>query len=124
MAAAAAPAAAKPPAAAVAQRAAQAPRASADLEAIFAEPEEETPLELEEVVAIGTDPVLAQGGTHAAFLGGDTGPEADPFRPIEPSDTTVALFGESDDLSGSHGSMLGDDGAGDLDDLFADLVKD
>jgi type II secretory pathway predicted ATPase ExeA len=112
---------APPHAAGFVQRARVAAKPPADLEAIFAEPEEEAPIELEEVVAIGTDPLRAQPGATVALL--DDAPEADPFRPIEPSDATVALFGESDDLSGSHGS-IGEDSAGDLDDLFADLVKD
>jgi type II secretory pathway predicted ATPase ExeA len=90
------------------------PRALAtpDLEAVFAE--EDAPLELEEVVAIGTDPLT----------GPDEADGADPFAsenlaPETAADATVALFGEAEDLSNP-----GDDSTGDLDDLFADLVQE
>jgi type II secretory pathway predicted ATPase ExeA len=100
-----------------------APTPVSDLEAIFAE--EEAPLELEEVVAIGTDPLRAQAGASAARLGGDDTFGSDPFGSNAAPDTTVALFGESGDLSGGEPPTLAnEDSAGDLDDLFADLVKD
>jgi hypothetical protein len=86
--------------------------ATPDLEAVFAE--EDAPLELEEVVAIGTDPMT----------GPDEADGADPFAsenlaPETAADATVALFGEAEDLSNP-----GDDSTGDLDDLFADLVQE
>jgi type II secretory pathway predicted ATPase ExeA len=89
--------------------------ATPDLEAVFAE--DDAPLELEEVVAIGTDPM--------------TGPnEADGASPFAPedlvpetaADATVALFGEAEDLSNP--GEDNDDSASDLDDLFADLVQE
>ncbi len=112
---------------------APAPRAQApakpkpsDLDAIFAE--EETPLELEEVIAMGTDPMRTQASPTVALLSDAESFGPDPFRRIEPprADATVALFGDGPDLPGgdadsSHGV---DDSSGDLDDLFADLVKE
>lgn len=86
--------------------------ASPDLDAVFAE--EDAPLELEEVVAIGTDPVSEPNGADAEspFAMESLAPETNP-------DATVALFGEAQDLSAPS-----DDSAGDLDDLFADLVQE
>jgi type II secretory pathway predicted ATPase ExeA len=122
-----APVAAAAPA--VVQRAAAAVKPAADLDAIFAEAEpeaeEEVPLELEEVVAVGTDPLRVQGAATRALLGDDDSLGPDPFRRIEAPDATLALFGESQDFSGDpQGSLRGEDSGGDLDDLFADLVKD
>jgi type II secretory pathway predicted ATPase ExeA len=84
--------------------------ATSALEAVFAE--DETPLELEEVVAMGTDPVSEPNGAleAPAFATEELAPETAP-------DATVALFDEGLDRSDS-------DSAGDLDDLFADLVQD
>ena len=120
------------PQAPVAAPAPPAPRAPApaktkasDFEAIFAE--EETPLELEEVVAIGTDPVRAQASPTVALLGEDESFGPDPFRRMEapPADATVAFFGDAQDLtSEAQAERSGDDSSGDLDDLFADLVKE
>jgi hypothetical protein len=94
-----------------------------ELDPIF--DEEEAPLELEEVVAVGTDPLRAQPAAGVALLGDDDSLGPDPFRRIEAPDATVALFGESQDFSGdSHASLRGEESGGDLDDLFADLVKD
>jgi hypothetical protein len=108
---------------AVVQRATAAPKAAAELDAIFAE--EEAPLELEEVVAVGTDPLRAQAAAPVALLGNDDPFGPDPFRRAPAADATVALFGEPRDLSDpGHGSLRGEDSAGDLDDLFADLVKE
>ena len=108
---------------AVVQRATAAPRAAAELDAIFAE--EEAPLELEEVVAVGTDPLRAQPAAPVARLGHDDSFGPDPFRRAPAADATVALFGEPHDLSDpGHESLRGEDSAGDLDDLFADLVKE
>ena len=86
--------------------------ASPDLDAVFAE--EDAPLELEEVVAIGTDPVSEPNGADAEspFAMESLPPETNP-------DATVALFGEAQDLSAPS-----DESAGDLDDLFADLVQE
>lgn len=110
---------------AVVQRASASAKPAADLDALFAEVEEEPPLELEEVVAVGTDPLRAQPAASVALLGDDDALGADPFRRMEGPDVTVALFGESQDFSGdSHGSLSGEESGGDLDDLFADLVKD
>jgi type II secretory pathway predicted ATPase ExeA len=111
------------PTPAVVQRATPAAKPRVDLDAIFAEAEEEAPLELEEVIAVGTDPLRPQATTVALLDDDSLGP--DPFRRIEPPDTTVALFGESQDFSGdAPASPSGEDSGGDLDDLFADLVKD
>jgi type II secretory pathway predicted ATPase ExeA len=86
--------------------------AAPDLEAVFAE--EDAPLELEEVVAVGTDPVTGANGADGAspFSSEALAPETSP-------DATVALFGEPEDLSAPN-----EDSAGDLDDLFADLVQE
>jgi type II secretory pathway predicted ATPase ExeA len=86
--------------------------ATPDLEAVFAE--EDAPLELEEVVAIGTDPLT---GSNEADGAGPFAPEN--LAPETAADATVALFGEAEDLSAPT-----DDSAGDLDDLFADLVQE
>ena len=119
---AAAPVAAAGAAPAVVQRASAA-KPVADLDAIFAE--EEAPLELEEVVAVGTDPLRAQPPATVALLGDDDTLGPDPFRRMEAPDATVALFGESEDFSGdAHARLSGEDSGGDLDDLFADLVKE
>ena len=99
-----------------------APAPVSDLEAIFAE--EEAPLELEEVVAIGTDPLRAQAGASVALLGDDSfGP--DPFgaapRPTRPSRSSAKA---ATSPAASRSRCANEDSAGDLDDLFADLVKD
>lgn len=108
---------------AVVQRTSAAAKPAVDLEAIF--DEEEVPLELEEVVAVGTDPLRAQATAGVALLGDDDSLGPDPFRRVEAPDATVALFGESQDFSGdAHASLRGEESGGDLDDLFADLVKD
>jgi hypothetical protein len=86
--------------------------ATPDLEAVFAE--EDAPLELEEVVAIGTDPLT---GSNEADGAGPFAPEN--LAPETAADATVALFGEAEDLSAPS-----DDSHGDLDDLFADLVQE
>jgi general secretion pathway protein A len=119
------PAPAAPPPPARPQAPAQ-PKPS-DPDAIFAE--EETPLELEEVIAMGTDPMRAQASPTVALLGDAESFGPDPFRRIEPprADQTVALFGDgAEDLPGadSHASHAGEDSSSDLDDLFADLVKE
>ena len=90
------------------------------LDAIFAE--DETPLELEEVVAQGTDPGREKPAAPPALLADDEGP--DPFRRIEAPDATLALFGDAEDFSDPLPDYAGEDSAGDLDDLFKDLVKD
>jgi hypothetical protein len=108
---------------AVVQRTSAAAKPAVDLEAIF--DEEEVPLELEEVVAVGTDPPRAQPAASVASLGDDDSLGPDPFRRVEAPDATVALFGESQDFSGDAPAPLrGEESGGDLDDLFADLVKD
>jgi type II secretory pathway predicted ATPase ExeA len=114
--------AAAPAAPAVMQRASAPAKPPADLDAIFAE--EEAPLELEEVVAVGTDPLRASPAATVALLGDDDAPGPDPFRRIAP-DATLALFGESEDFSGdSDAALRGEESGSDLDDLFADLVKE
>ncbi len=100
-----------------ARSAAPAPRpglAERDLEAIFEEAE--VAIELEEVVATGTDPMRAfAGATIAIFDDAASEPDA-----------TMALFADSsDDLGADSPIPLGGaDSAGELDDLFADLVKE
>jgi type II secretory pathway predicted ATPase ExeA len=86
--------------------------AAPDLDAVFAE--EDAPLELEEVVAVGTDPVTDADGADGASPFGSRS-----FARETSPDATVALFGEAEDLSGPS-----DDSTGDLDDLFADLVQE
>jgi len=106
--------ASRPPAPAVVQRAPvvepEVQAAVSDLDAVFAE--EETPLELEEVVAIGTDPTrgLSLDDAASPFDAGSFAPESSP-------DATVAFLGNDEGFSP-------EDSAGDLDDLFADLVQD
>jgi hypothetical protein len=115
--------AAAPLTAAVMQRGRAAKKPVPELDPIF--DEEEAPLELEEVVAVGTDPLRAQLAGSVAPLDDDDSLGPDPFRRMEAPDATVALFGESQDFSGdSHASLRGEESGGDLDDLFADLVKD
>jgi len=113
------------PAPAAAKRPAPAPKAPlaapSTLDAIFAE--EEVPLDLEEVMAVGTDPMRSKSA--ATVLQDDDSLGADAFPREGAPDATVALFGETNDLSGpEHLPLDGEDSAGDLDDLFADLVKE
>jgi hypothetical protein len=90
-----------------------------DLDAIFEEAE--VALELEEVVAIGTDPMRAVAGETVALFGdrNELGASSEP-------DATMALFADSKSDLGAHpgDATRGDDSGADLDDLFADLVKD
>ncbi|MGH8311359.1 MAG: hypothetical protein ACRETX_16400 [Steroidobacteraceae bacterium] len=76
-------------------------------------------------MAIGTDPPHAQANASVARRGDDDSFGPNPLGRGAAPDTTVALFGESGDLSGGEPlTLANEDSAGDLDDLFADLVKD
>jgi type II secretory pathway predicted ATPase ExeA len=111
---------------------AAAPKRSAphDLDAIFEEPADAA-IELEEVVAIGTDPMRGAASPTVAILDDASDLDASfeaAFEPIsEPdpeSDAATALFAE-EDMAPSPGIPLRhEDSNGDLDDLFADLVKE
>jgi hypothetical protein len=93
-----------------------------DLPAIL--DEAEVAIELEEVVATGTDPLRASAGATVALFGDASRLDAAFGVESEP-DSTLALFAESDDF-GSESPRLrhGEDSGAELDDLFADLVKD
>jgi type II secretory pathway predicted ATPase ExeA len=99
--------------------------ASRDLDAIFEEAD--AAVELEEVVAIGTDPMRGAASETVAILGDAASLEA-AFEPIsEPdpeADAANALFAEDDMADAPAIPLRGDDSNGDLDDLFADLVKE
>ena len=86
--------------------------------------ETEVAIELEEVVATGTDPLRASAGATGALFGDASRLDAAFGAESEP-DSTLALFAESGDF-GSESSRLrhGEDSGAELDDLFADLVKD
>jgi general secretion pathway protein A len=108
------------------ERAAAAPaskRASPrELDAIFEEPE--LAMELEEVVAVGTDPLRGAAGATVALLP-DSDSLDDAFAKAAEPDATMALFADSDqELSATAIPLHGEDSGGDLDDLFADLVKE
>lgn len=123
--------AAPPPA----RKAAPAPRAAAavaapaakraparDLDAIFEEVD--AAIELEEVVATGTDPLRGTGNETVALIG-DAASLEDAFGKDAAPDATMALFADAQDEVGSRTIPLrGEDSSGDLDDLFADLVKE
>lgn len=126
------PAAAPP---APARKAAPAPRVAAavaasaakrapgrDLDAIFEEVD--AAIELEEVVATGTDPLRGTGNETVALIG-DAASLEDAFGKDAAPDATMALFADAQDAVGSRTIPLrGEDSSGDLDDLFADLVKE
>ncbi len=84
------------------------------IEALFEE--QEAAIELEEVVASATDPLRAAAGATVALFGAGA---------AEP-DATMALFADSGDDLGAESSVprRGEDSASELDDLFADLVKE
>jgi type II secretory pathway predicted ATPase ExeA len=119
------------PAPPVAPSAAAAKRASSrDLDALFDEPAEPA-IELEEVVAIGTDPMRGMAGPTVAILDDSSDLDAsfeaafDPASEPEPEvDAAAALFAEDDMADAPAIPLRSDDSSGDLDDLFADLVKD
>jgi hypothetical protein len=119
--------AAPPPRAAAAAPAAPAPPAvkrapARDLDAIFEEAD--VAMELEEVVAIGTDPLRGAASATVALIG-DAGSIEDAFGKDEAPDATMALFADAADEVGRRTMPLRvDDSSGDLDDLFADLVKE
>jgi general secretion pathway protein A len=93
-----------------------------DLDAIFEEPE--LAMELEEVVAVGTDPLRGAAGATVALLGDSDSLDAAFEKAAEP-DATMALFADSDEeMSATAIPLRGEDSGGDLDDLFADLVKE
>ncbi len=91
-----------------------------ELDAIFEEAD--AAIELEEVVAIGTDPLRSAPHETVAMLG-DTSAIDEAFEKASEPDATMALFADSDDLANAI-PLRGDDSGGDLDDLFADLVKE
>jgi len=103
--------------------AAPAKRAPArELDAIF---EDDPAMDLEEVVAIGTDPLRGAPSETVAMLG-DTSEIDAAFEKASEPDATMALFADSDEEIGGGRAvpLRNDDSGADLDDLFADLVKD
>ena len=93
-----------------------------DLPTIFEEAD--VAIELEEVVATGTNPLRASAGATVALFG-DASRLEDVFGAESESGATLALFAESADLGAeTYDSRRGEDSGAELDDLFADLVKD
>lgn len=93
-----------------------------ELDAIFEEPD--LAMELEEVVAVGTDPLRSSAGATVALLG-DSDSLDDAFANIDEPDASTALFADSEEeMSATAIPLRGEDSGGDLDDLFADLVKE
>jgi type II secretory pathway predicted ATPase ExeA len=92
-----------------------------ELDAVF---EDAEAIELEEVVATGTDPLRVGAGATVALFGDSSRLDA-AFDTSGEAGATLALFADSDEL-GSEGSSLrnGEDSGREIDDLFADLVKD
>ena len=116
--------AAPPKPAAPAPAPAPAPKRAAarDLDAIFEEAD--LAMELEEVVAIGTDPLRSAAGATVALIG-DAASLEDAFGTDAEPDATMALFADTEEDVGPRTIPLrGEDSSGDLDDLFADLVKE
>jgi type II secretory pathway predicted ATPase ExeA len=86
--------------------------------------EMEAAIELEEVVATGTDPLHAGAGATVALFGDASQLDAAFHAAGEPG-ATLALFAEPDDLGSESPDLRhGEDSGAELDDLFADLVKD
>jgi hypothetical protein len=86
--------------------------------------EMEAAIELEEVVATGTDPLRAGAGATVALFGDASQLDAAFDAAGEPG-ATLALFADSDDLGSESPDLRhGEDSGAELDDLFADLVKD
>jgi general secretion pathway protein A len=115
---------ARTPAPAPARKAAAPKRAAAparDLDAIFEEAD--SAIELEEVVAIGTDPVRGGAAETTALMADEAEFDAD-FEKEGVPDATVALFVDTDEPVAPGSPQRGEDSSGDLDDLFADLVKE
>jgi hypothetical protein len=77
--------------------------------------EAEAAIELEEVVATGTDPMRGNPAATVAIFGD-----------VENDDgsATMALFADADELGAEPVELRGEDSGQELDDLFADLVKD
>jgi type II secretory pathway predicted ATPase ExeA len=101
-----------------------------DLDAIFEDPAEAA-IELEEVVAIGTDPMRGVASETVTILNDTSSLDASfeaAFEPIsEPdpeADAAGALFAEDDMADAPVVPLRHEDSSGDLDDLFADLVKE
>ena len=117
------PAPPKPAAAAPVAPAPAPKRAPArDLDAIFEEAD--VAMELEEVVAIGTDPLRGNASETVALIG-DASSLEDAFGEDAAPDATMALFAETaDEVARRTMPLRVDDSSGDLDDLFADLVKE
>ena len=109
-----------PPKAAAAAPVRRAP--ARDLDAIFEEAD--VAIELEEVVATGTDPM--RGAASETALIGDVSALDNAFESAAEPDATMALFADADeDDAGRRAIPLrGEDSGSDLDDLFADLVKE
>jgi general secretion pathway protein A len=110
-----------PAAAPAPKRAAPPPR---ELDAIFEE--EAAAIELEEVVAIGTDPLRTSHASETVALLDDDGDLDAAFEKAAEPDASTALFADSDDFDSGRAIPLrtNEDSSGDLDDLFADLVKE
>jgi type II secretory pathway predicted ATPase ExeA len=115
--------AAPPPRAAAAVAAPAVKRATArDLDAIFEEAD--VAIELEEVVATGTDPLRGAASETVALIG-DAASLEDAFGKDAAPEATLALFADAEDEVGRRTIPLrSEDSSGDLDDLFADLVKE
>jgi hypothetical protein len=93
-----------------------------ELDAIFEEAD--AAIELEEVVAIGTDPLRSSPQETVALLG-DTSAIDEAFEKAGEPDATMALFADDDFEDGRAIPLRSnEDSSGDLDDLFADLVKE
>jgi type II secretory pathway predicted ATPase ExeA len=92
-----------------------------ELAPIFEEPE--AAIELEEVVAVGTDPMRGSAAATVALFGDAAGIDA-AFDDAGEPDATFALFADSDDPDPEAAGHSGEDSNAELDDLFADLVKD
>jgi general secretion pathway protein A len=112
--------AAPPPKAAAAAPVRRAP--ARDLDAIFEEAD--AAIELEEVVAIGTDPM--RGAASETTLIGDISALDNAFENANEPDATMALFADADEDDAGRRTIpvREEDSGSDLDDLFADLVKE
>jgi general secretion pathway protein A len=93
-----------------------------ELDAIFEEAD--AAFELDEVVAVGTDPMRGELSETVALMG-DTSAIDEAFEKASEPDATMALFADADELESDRAIPLrNDDSGADLDDLFADLVKE
>jgi len=110
--------AAPPPKVAAAAPVRRAP--ARDLDAIFEEAD--AAIELEEVVATGTDPM--RGAASETALIGDISALDDAFESAAEPDATMALFADADEDDAGRRAIPLRGEESDLDDLFADLVKE